>query len=150
MKKLFSLLFFIPALLFAQNSNQDSILSLIPNDATTIKLNGVKYKEFCLALLDSSYDFETRDPELETFKTKHKAFKKYWNCTYSIEGRFKDTVAYLKFRLQNSPILLKYARWQRSKNKYPEKSLYNYPFIEVINFCKKFTNHFEFIKEDLE
>ena len=143
-------LIFIQLVGVSNAQNQDSILTTIPKDATTVKVIGVEYKALCLALLDNNYIFEFRDADLQTFKTTLRDFKKYWNCSYSIEGRVKDSVAYLKFRLKDSPLLFKYAKWQRTKSKYAEKSLYNYPFIEVIEVCKNLTNRFEFFKENLE
>ncbi|MBL7744719.1 MAG: hypothetical protein JNN00_14705 [Chitinophagaceae bacterium] len=149
-KHILFLIILLPILAIGQTKQQDSLLSTIPNDATTIKVIGVTYKEFCLALLDSNYNFETRDTELSSFKTTLGDYKKDWNCSYSIEGRFRDSIGYLKFRLKDSPILFKYAKWQRNKKKYHEKSLYNYPFIEVISFCKRFTDKFEFLVEKLD
>lgn len=135
---------------FGQYDQQDSLLSSIPNGATTIKMIGVNYKEFCLALLDSNYSFENRDSELETFKTNLRDYKKDWNCSYSIEGRFRDSIGILKFRLKDNPIFFKYAQWQRNKKKYHERHLYNYPFIEVLSLCRRMTDKFEFIVEKLE
>src|SRR5690606_31776840 len=130
-QRLLTFLVFILSGVCVKCQIQNSLLSTIAKDATTIKVYGVGYRELCLALLDSNYTFERRDEDLQTFKTVMRDHKKYWDCSYSIEGRFKDSVAFLKFRLKDSPLLFKYARWQRTKKKYHEKSLYNYPFIEI-------------------
>lgn len=67
----------------------------ILRDANTILVKNVSFIEVCNALLDSGYSIEKKDADLQTVRTEVKNYPKYWNATYIINIRVKDSTAYI-------------------------------------------------------
>ena len=49
----------------------------------------------CNALLDSGYVIDKKDNDLQTVRTEVKDYPKYWNASYIINIRVKDSTAYI-------------------------------------------------------
>ena len=120
--------FFIPILSFSQ----------IPNGVHQIVVNGVSFFEVCNSLLDSGYTIKEKDNDLQTAVTREKQFPKYWNATYHVEIRVKDSTAYITGKVtsplsSNEPI-----EYVIKRGKEFSKGLLTYPFILINNFAKGF------------
>ena len=94
MKKVLLLLFIIPVFCNAQN---------IPSNVNTILVKNVRFIDVCNALLDSGYTIEKKDNDLQTVETAIRQYPKYWNATYVVHVRIKDSTAYFSATYTASP-----------------------------------------------
>lgn len=86
MKRLILLSLIIPLNLMSQQ--------ILPN-ANVIVAKNVTFLQACNALLDSGYIIHFKDNELMTAETDQRQYPKYWNATYRIKIRIKDSCAYI-------------------------------------------------------
>lgn len=82
MKHLLLAIILIPGVCSAQ-----SALS----DANTIIVKGVSFLRVCGALLDSGYTIDTKDNDLMTATTASRQYPKFWNASYKVHIRIKDS-----------------------------------------------------------
>jgi len=61
----------------------------------TIKVHGISFLEICNALLDAGYAIDKKDNELQTATSEVKDYDKYWNASYKVSLRVKDSIAYI-------------------------------------------------------
>ena len=61
------------------------------------------FLEVCNALLDSGYLISKKDNDLQTASTESKQFPRYWNATYIVKVRVKDSVAYISAAITAPP-----------------------------------------------
>lgn len=85
MKPFYILLLIFPFFSDAQN---------IPSNVNTVLVKDLKFIDICRAFLDSGYTIEKKDNDLQTVETAIKQYPKYWNATYVIHVRVKDSIAY--------------------------------------------------------
>ncbi len=121
----------------------------IPKKANTIIVHGVTFSEVCNALLDSGYNIDKKDNDLQTVRTEAKQYPKYWNATYIIDIRVKDSIAYISGKLtappqgglfNNEPIF-----YQTKKDGVPyPKSLFTVAFIWMNNIALSFNKPVEY------
>lgn len=122
----------------------------ILSNANTIVLHNTSFKEICNALLDFNYLIEKKDNDLETVRTEPVKFKKYWNATYVIYVRVKDSTAYITGivtaadggLVKDMPI---YNHTNKRGEPYP-KSLYGYPFSILNEFALSFKKRVSYEK----
>lgn len=145
MKQLAAIAFMI-CYFFAQGQN------VLPK-ANVIVVKGVGFKQVCNALLDSGYIIERKDNDLQTARTEHKMYPKYWDATYSIDIRVKDSVAYFtakftspsdgKGLFKDEPVY----NLVNGKGVTHSKSLVAYPFTLIQRFTQGFGKPVEYLKK---
>ena len=86
MKRLILMLVIIPIKLMSQE--------ILP-DANVIIVKNISFLRICNSLLDSGYNIHKKDNELMTAETDQRHYPKYWNATYCIKIRVKDSTAYI-------------------------------------------------------
>jgi|SRR5688572_33339120 len=114
----------------------------IPSKANTILVKGVSFTEICTALLDAGYSIEKKDSELQTVRTEPKKYPKYWNATYVVNIRVKDSTAYISGKFtgasgglfKDDPIY----NHTNKKGETHEKSMFGYPFLLLNEFAQSF------------
>lgn len=116
-----------------------------------ILIKGVGFLEVCNMLLDSGNVIENKDNELQTAITAPRQYPKYWNATYKIHIRVKDSIAYIGstytappegglFRNEPTEYLV------NKKGKPANKSLSGYAFVIIDWFAAGFNIEVQYKK----
>jgi hypothetical protein len=122
----------------------------IPPKVNTIIVTGVTFSEVCNALLDARYAIDRKDSDLQTIRTEAKAYPKYWNATYIINVRVKDSTAYITGTatvadgqlFKDEPI---YNQTDRKGATQP-KSMFGYAFLLLNEFAQSFKREVSYQK----
>ena len=143
MKLLNVILLVLPTFCIAQN---------IPSKVNTIIVKDLKFLDVCNALLDSGYTIAKKDNDLQTVETATKQYPKYWNATYVIYARVKDSTAYFSVKYTAPPGggLFKNETASNLTNKKGEtlkKSLEGYIFLLLNDFALSFHKETSYLKK---
>lgn len=143
MKYFLFLLFLLPSITNGQN---------IPADANTIVVKNVTFTEICNALLDSGYVIDKKDSELQTVRTEARQYPKYWNATYKVNVRVKDSAAYISATFTAPPEggLFKDEIVTNQTNKKGatfKKGMWGYIFLLINDFALSFKKEVSYIKK---
>ena len=140
MKKIIILLTLLPFLANAQN---------IPKDANVIIVKKIGFLEVCNALLDSGYTISKKDNDLQTVSTENKEYPKFWNATYKMDIRIKDSVAYISGTVTAPPgggLYVNEPLFNHTNKKgvpFP-KSLFGFAFQILNNFALSFNKEISY------
>ena len=117
----------------------------IPKNAETIVIKGVSFLDMCNRLLDSGYVIATKDNDLQTVTTVKKEYPRYWNGTYYITIRVKDSAAMLKV-LYEMPLGNGTGFYLVNKKGKPQlKSNVTVPWLEGYKIANSFGLPLEFL-----
>lgn len=142
MKKILLLLLILPVIGLSQN---------ILKDANTIVVKGITFIDVCNKLLDDGYSIDKKDNDLKTVKTEKKEYPKYWNATYIVNIRVKDSSAYISGTYTAPPNggLFKDEPVTNLCNKRGEtyqKSMEGYIFLLLNEFALSFKKEVSYLK----
>jgi len=143
MKNLLFILFLIHSVTIGQ---------IIPADVNTIVVKNVTFTEICNALLDSGYTIERKDSELQTARTEARQYPKYWNATYKVNVRVKDSAAYISATFTAPPEggLFKdeiVTNQTTKKGVTFKKGMWGYIFLLLNDFALGFKKEVSYIKK---
>ncbi len=143
MKYIFILLLIFPFFCGAQN---------IPSSVNTILVKDLKFIDVCNALLDSGYTIEKKDNDLQTVETALRPYPKYWNATYIIHVRVKDSTTYFSVTYTAPPGggLFKNETAINLTNKKGvtlKKSMDGFIFLLLNDFALSFKNGTSYLKK---
>jgi len=144
MKKGSLLIFFFPLYCYVQNA---------PSDANIIVIKNVGFNpQVCNTLLDSGYSIDKKDNDLHTVRTDTKQYEKYWNATYRVNIRIKDSVAYISatFTARPGGGLFKDEQVSNHTNRKGitlQKSMDGYIFLLLNDFALGFKQEVSYLKK---
>lgn len=106
----------------------------------------------CNALLDSGYLIETKDMELQTAKTQIRHYPRYWNATYSIFIRVKDSTTYIWSTFTAPPggglFMNERTKYRTNRKGEPlQKSIDGYIFLLVNEFAKSLNGQISYTNQ---
>ena len=107
-------------------------------DANTIIVKNVGFNQVCNALLDSGYKIEKKDADLQTVRTEAKQYPKYWNATYTVDIRVKDSTAFITAKSHSTFGEMEISNNCNKKGESRPKSMITYPFLLLSSFATCF------------
>ncbi len=119
--------------------------NILPN-ANVIIVKNVGFNEICNALLDSGYSIEKKDQELQTVRTEPKNYPKYWNATYVINVRVKDSIAYISAISKSALGEMEVSNHVNRHGETYKKSLDGFPFLILNTFALSFKRSIDYEK----
>lgn len=118
----------------------------IPKNTNTIAVKGVSFVEVCTALVDSGYFVIEKDNELQIAKTEPKKYPKYWDGTYIMKVRVKDSIAFFTSTFTVATMFRNEEVSYVWKN-LSRKSMVGVPFYIMDRFAKGFNRPVEYLKQ---
>ena len=122
----------IPVMGLAQQKNDNTII-----------VKGVSFSQVCNSLLDSGYVIESKDNDMQTVKTKERIYPKYWNATYSIYVRVKDSAAIMSVTFSAPGLLFHDDPARFSPH---DKAIFCYPLLVANELAKSFNGQISYAK----